>query len=117
MKVFVVISTGASFYWNYATDTFYGDNVCCIYVGFEVILFVPVMLANFSIAIKQVNVFVAIMQLEVSGAHMQVTVSAANMWVTIFVAMMQMGGSLAIMQVVFPAVHYAHDCFCCNYAG
>ena len=101
MKVSVVISTGASFYWNYATDTFYGDNVCCIYVGFEVILFVTVMLKNFSIATKQVNFFVAIMQLEVSGAHMQVIVSAENLWVTIFVVIMQTGGSFAIMQVVF----------------
>ena len=46
------------------------------------------------------------MQLEISGAHMQVTVSAAKMWLTIF---------LAIMQVVFSAVHYAHDYFYCNY--
>ena len=28
-----------------------------------------------------------------------------------------MGVSVAIMQVVFSAVHYAHDCFRCNYAG
>ena len=48
------------------------------------------------------------MQLKVSAAHMQVTVSAANMWVTIFIV---------IMQVVFSAVHYAHDCVYCNYAG
>ena len=43
--------------------------------------------------------------------------SAANMWVTIFIVIMQMGVSLAIMQVVFSAVHYAHDCVYCNYAG
>ena len=42
---------------------------------------------------------------------MQVTVSAAKIWVTIFVVIMQMGVSVAIMQVVFSAVHYAHDCF------
>ena len=54
------------------------------------------------------TVSVAVMQLEVSAAHMQVTVSAANMWVTIFIV---------IMQVVFSAVHYAHDCVYCNYAG
>ena len=48
---------------------------------------------------------------------MQGTVSAANMWVTIFVVMMQMGVPVAIMQVVFSAVHYAYDCFYCNYAG
>ena len=45
------------------------------------------------------------------------TVSAANMWVTIFVVIMQMVVSVAIMQVKFSAVHYAHDCVCCNYAG
>ena len=60
-----------------------------------------------------VDLSVAIMQLKVSAAHMQVTVSAANMWVTIFIIIMHMG---AIMQVVFSAVHYAHDCFNCNYA-
>ena len=48
---------------------------------------------------------------------MQVTVSAANMWLTVFVVIMQIGVSVAIMQVVFSAVHYAHDCFYCNYAG
>ena len=61
-------------------------------------------------------VSVAIMQLEVSGAHVQVTVSAAKIWLTVFVVM-QMGVSVAIMQVVFSAVNYAHDCFCCDYAG
>ena len=48
---------------------------------------------------------------------MHVTVSAANMWVIIFVLIMQMADSVAIMQVVFSAVHYTHDCFYCNYAG
>ena len=56
------------------------------------------------------------MQLEVSAAHVQVTVSAGNIWVTNIV-IMQMGVSVAIMQVVFSTVHYAHDCFYCNYAG
>ena len=48
---------------------------------------------------------------------MQVKVSAADMWVTIFVLVMQMGVSLAIVQVVFSAVHYADGCFYFNYAG
>ena len=65
----------------------------------------------------QVTVSVAIMQLEVSAAHMQVRISAENMRMTIFIVIMQMGISVAIMQVVFSAVHYAHDCFHCNYAG
>ena len=48
---------------------------------------------------------------------MQVTVSAANMWVTIFIVIMHMGVSVAVMWVVFSAVHYAHDCSYCNYAS
>ena len=39
---------------------------------------------------------------------MQVTVPTANMWMAIFII---------IMQMVYSAVHYAHDWFCCNYAG
>ena len=80
------------------------------------VLFVTGMLVDRSVAIKQVTVSVAMMQLEVFAAHMQVTGFAANMWVAVFV-IMQMGISVAIMPVVFSAVHYAHDCFCCNYAG
>ena len=80
-------------------------------------LFVTGMLVDRSVAIKQVTVSVAMMQLEVSTAHMQVTGFAANSWVTVLFVIMQMGISVAIMQVVFSAVHYAHDCFCCNYAG
>ena len=57
------------------------------------------------------------MQLEVSAVLLRVAISAANMWVTIFIVIMQMGISVAIMQVVFSAVHYAHDCVYCNYAG
>ena len=30
---------------------------------------------------------------------------------------MHVGASVAIMQVFFSAVHYAHDYFHCNYAG
>ena len=57
------------------------------------------------------------MQLEVSAPFMQVKVSAANLWVTIFIQTMQVGVSIAITQVVFSTVDYAHDyCFCCSYA-
>ena len=31
------------------------------------------------------------------------------MWMTIFIVIVQMGVSVTIMQVVFSAVHYAHD--------
>ena len=57
------------------------------------------------------------MQLEVFAAHMQVTVSGANMRVAIFILSMQIGVSDAMMQVVFSAVHYVHDCFHGYYAG
>ena len=64
MKFSVVNSTGGSFCWNNATDTFYdnyaGGNICCIYAELEVVLFVTVMLVGLSVAIKQVTVSVAI---------------------------------------------------------
>ena len=105
MKVSVVNSAGGSSCWNHEIDIFYGnyagDNTCCIYPGFEVVLSVTGMLVYFSVAITHGTVSVAIMQLEVS---------AANMWVTIFIVIMQVGVSVAIMQVVFSAVYYAHDC-------
>ena len=34
-----------------------------------------------------------------------------------FIVIKQTGVSLAIMQVVFSAGHYANDCFHCNYTG
>ena len=48
---------------------------------------------------------------------MQLTVSAANMRVTIFIVILQMGVAVAIMQVVFSALHYVCACFHCDYAG
>ena len=70
-----------------------------------------------SATIMLVNLSVAIMQLEVSAAFMQVKVSAKNMWVTIFIEITDVGVSVAIMQRVFSAVHYAPNYFYCNYAG
>ena len=58
-----------------------------------------------------------IMLVDLFIAFMQVKVSAANMWVTHFFEIMHLRVSIAIMQVVFSAVHYAHDYFYCNYAG
>ena len=72
------------------------------------VLFVTGLLVDLSVMIKQLEVF---------GAHMQVTVSAAKMWLAIFVVIMQMGVSVAVMQVVFSALHCAHNGFYCNYAG
>ena len=47
---------------------------------------------------------------------MQMKDFAANMWRVIFIEIMQVGISVAIMQEVFSAKHYAHDYFYCNYA-
>ena len=66
-----------------------GDNIRCIYAGFEVVL-------------------------SVNG--MQVTVSAANICVAIFTVIMQMGVCCNYTGGIF-AVHYARDCFYCNYTG
>ena len=74
----------------------------------SVVLSATIMLEDLLVASMQVTVSVAIMQLEFS---------AINMWVTNFVEIMDVGGSDAILQVVFSAAHYAHDCFYCNYAG
>ena len=40
---------------------------------------------------------------------MQSTVSEENLWVTIFIVIMQMEISVAVMQVVYSATHYALD--------
>ena len=83
-----------------------------------VVLSATLMLMDlFFFAVMKVTVSVAIMQLEVSVTLMPVNISAANMWVTTFIEIMQVGVSVAIMHVVFSTVHYAHDCFYCNYAG
>ena len=58
-----------------------------------------------------------IMLVDFFVAFMQVKVSAANMWVTMIFEIMHVGVSVVIVQVVFSAVHYAHDYFYCNYAG
>ena len=75
------------------------------------------MLVVLSATFILVDLFVAIMQVTVSVKIMQSEVSAANMWVTIFIEIMHMEVSVTITQVVFSAVHYAHNCFYCNYAG
>ena len=119
VKVSVVIFAGDSFCCSYATDlsiyvNYGSENVCCILAGFQVLLSVTGMLVDLSVTITQVTVSIAVMQLEVSAAHIQVTVPAANMWVTIFIETLQMRVSVAIMQVVFSTVPYAHDCVYCN---
>ena len=83
-----------------------------------------IMLVDLFVAIMQVTVSVTVIQLEVSAAFMQVKVSAANIWVITFTEIMHTGVSVAITQVVFSTVNYAHDnfycncaddCFCCSY--
>ena len=102
MKVSVVSSAGGSFCCNYATvlcisGNYAHDNVCCIFVGFQVLLSVTGMLVNLSVAIMQVTVSVAVMQIEVCAAHMQLIVSAANMCVTIFIVIMYMRVSVGLL--------------------
>ena len=57
MKVSVVNSAGGTFCLNHATNTFYGNyasgNVCCIFVGFEVVLAVTFMLVDLSVTIME----------------------------------------------------------------
>ena len=74
------------------------------------------MLVDLFVAVMKVTVSVAIIQLEVSATLKPVKISVANMWVTIFLEIMQVG-VVAVMQVEFSTVHYAHDYFYCNYAG
>ena len=47
-----------------------------------------------------------IMVVDLFVIFMQVKFSAANMWVTIFLGIIHVGVSVAIIQVVFSAVHY-----------
>ena len=121
MKVTVVNSAGGSFCWNYATDTFYNnyvsDNTCGIDAGFEVVLSVTVMFVDLSLGKYADNCFCCNYVVRSFCSTYAWTVSAANIWVTLFIVIMQMAVSVAIMQVLFSAVQYAHDCFYCNYAG
>ena len=123
MKVSIVNFAGGKFFCcSYATDLcnyghYASDNICCIFAGFQVLVFVTGMLVDLFVTIMQVAVSVAVMQLKNFAAQLWGTISAANMRVTIFIVIMQIGVSVAVMQVVFSAVHYAHDYVYCNYAG
>ena len=48
---------------------------------------------------------------------MQVAVPVTNMWGKLFIVIMQVGVSVTVMQMIYSAVHFAHDCFYCNYTG
>ena len=82
-----------------------------------VVLSATLMFIDLFVAVMKVSVTVAVMLLEVFATLMQVKVSATNIWATIFIEIMQVGDSVAIMQVLFSSVHYAHDYFYYNYAG
>ena len=61
--------------------------------------------------IMQILRFYCNYALEIPAALIQVTFSAANIRVTIFIVIMQAGVSVAIMEMVFSAMHDLHDCF------
>ena len=75
-----------------------------------VVLSATLMLVDRFVSVMKVTVSVTIMQLEVSATPMLVKVSA-------FFLKLCRWESVAIMQVIFPTVHYAHDYFFCNYAS
>ena len=104
MNVPVVNSAGGSFCWNYTTDTFYGnytgDNVCCIYAGFEGVLSVTAMLVDLSVTIMQVTCFYCNYAVQ-NFCNTYTGDSLCSKHVgTIFTVIMQMGVSVAIIQVV-----------------
>ena len=94
-------------------------TTCYILAGFQVLLSVTGMFVDLS-------VIIAVMRLR--GFWLEVSVrgfcstypgdSFCSKYVgDNFNLIMLMGVSGTIMQVVFSAVHYAHDCVYCNYAG
>ena len=80
----------------------------------SVVLSATIMLMDLFVSVTQMTVSVTIIQLEVCAALTQVKLSATHMQV---IEIMHVEVSVAIMQLVFSAVHYAHDYFYCNYAG
>ena len=87
------------------------------------VLSATVILVDLFISIMQVTVSVEIMQLETLLQHL----CRWKFLQWILIEIMQVEVFVAIMQVVFSAVHYAHDyfyahdcfyaadCFCCSY--
>ena len=78
--------------------------------NYSVVLSVRVILVDLSVAVMYKAVSVAILQLEVSAALMHSFRSEYVSDVT-FIVIMQVGVSVAFMQVLFSAGHYAHGCF------
>ena len=119
VNVSVINSAGGSIFRNYGTDTFYGnyagDNVCCIYAGFEVVLSVTGMLADLSVPLipfpwmiqvisgLQLCMWLLLLQLRSYKLLQHLwkwQPSAANMWVTICIVIMQIGDSVEIIAIM-----------------
>ena len=83
----------------------------------QVVLSTTIMLVNLFVPIRQVTVSIAIMELKAFMQHLCRWKFLQQICVTIFIEIMYMGVPVAIMLVVFSAVHYAHDYFYCNYTG
>ena len=76
------------------------------------------MLVVLSATFMLVDIFIAIIQVTVAAAFMQAGETFFRKYMgNNFFEAMQVGVSVAIMQVVFFTVHYAHDYLYCSYAG
>ena len=76
------------------------------------------MLVVLSATFMLVDIFIAIIQVTVAAAFMQAGETFCRKYMgNNFFEAMQVGVSVAIMQVVFFTVHYAHDYLYCSYAG
>ena len=118
----VAVSVGIvqlTFYINYA-----GANVCCNYAGFDVYCsyvggtFCYTYVGGFFFFFFQLRRWLFCWNYAVRRFCNTYAgeVSVAYMWATICTDIMQVGVSVAIMQVVFSTVHYAHDYIYFNYA-
>ena len=134
VKDSTVNSAVGSFCWNYATDTFYshygGANFCCNYAGFEVLLqlcrWYSLLHLRWWIFLLQWCRWLFLLQFTVRSfcsiyAGEGFLQQMCRWQVLLEFCRWQ---SVAIIQVAFFAVHYAHvylycsyagDCFCCSY--
>ena len=117
MKLSIVISAGDSLCCNYATDLcIYGnyanDNVCCILAGFQVLLSVTGILVDCFCCSCAVRGFCS----TYAGDSFCSKYVGDNFYCNYAdesLCGIVMG---VIMQVIFSAVHYAHESVYCNYA-
>ena len=120
VKVSIVNSAVGSFSWNYATGTFYrnyaGANCCCNYAGFEVLLqlcqWYFLLQLRWWIFLLQWCRWLFLLQFTVrSFCSIYAGKSFCSKYVGDKFYWNYAGESVAIMQVAFSAVHYAHDYF------